>query len=164
MNHYMNIQTNRVVSMHYTLKDADGNVLDTSANREPLAYIQGIGNLIPGLEAQLEGKSKGDKIAAKVEPTDAYGEVREDLFHVVPKSGFQGDEELVTGIQVQLDTEHGPMVATVSSIEGEDVTLDLNHPLAGQTLFFDVEIMDIRDASQDELDHGHVHGPGGHQH
>lgn len=160
----MTIETNRVVSMHYTLKNAEGNVLDSSANREPLAYIQGIGNLIPGLEAQLEGKAKGDKVAAEVEPNDAYGEIREDLFHVVPKSGFQGDEALVTGIQVQLETEHGPMVATVSKIDGDDVTLDLNHPLAGQKLFFDVEIMDVREASQDELDHGHVHGPGGHQH
>jgi len=160
----MIIETNRVVSMHYTLKDAEGNVLDSSANREPLAYIQGIGNLIPGLEIQLEGKQKGDKVEAVVAPNDAYGEVREDLFHVVPKSGFQGDEELVAGIQVQLDSEHGPMIATVSKIDGEEVTLDLNHPLAGQTLFFDVEIMDVRIAEQDELDHGHVHGPGGHQH
>ena len=160
----MIIETNRVVSMHYTLKDSEGNVLDSSANREPLAYIQGIGNLIPGLEVQLEGKQKGDKVEAVVAPNDAYGELREDLFHVVPKSGFQGDEELVTGIQVQLDSEHGPMIATVSKIDGDEVTLDLNHPLAGQTLYFDVEIMDVRTAEQDELDHGHVHGPGGHQH
>lgn len=160
----MIIETNRVVSMHYTLKDEEGNVLDTSANREPLAYIQGIGNLIPGLETQLEGKQKGDKVAAEVEAKDAYGDVREELFHIVPKSGFQGDEELVTGIQVQLDTEQGPMIATVAKIDGEDVTLDLNHPLAGKKLFFDVEIMDVREADQSELDHGHVHGPDGHHH
>jgi FKBP-type peptidyl-prolyl cis-trans isomerase SlyD len=162
----MKIQTNCVVSMHYTLKDGNGNVLDSSANREPLAFIQGIGALIPGLEIQLEGLAKGDKINAEVAPNDAYGEVREDMFHVVPKSGFQGegDEQLVEGIQVQLHTEQGPMIATVAKIEGEEVTLDLNHPLAGQTLFFDVEIMDVREATEDELDHGHVHGPGGHHH
>jgi FKBP-type peptidyl-prolyl cis-trans isomerase SlyD len=160
----MIIETNSVVSMHYTLKDAEGNVLDSSQNREPLAYIQGIGGLIPGLEAQLEGKKKGDKIQAEVAPDDAYGPVRDELFHVVPKSGFQGDEELVAGIQVQLESEQGPMVATVSKIEGDDVTLNLNHPLAGVQLFFDVEITDVRSATQDELDHGHVHGPGGHHH
>lgn len=162
----MKIENNRVVSMHYTLKDETGTILDSSENREPLAFIQGIGALIPGLEIQLEGKVKGDKVNAEVAPNDAYGEVQEELFHVVPKSGFQGegDEQLIEGIQVQLHTEQGPMIALVSKIEGDEVTLDLNHPLAGRTLFFDVEIVEVREATADELDHGHVHGPGGHQH
>jgi len=162
----MKIENNRVVSMHYTLKDETGTILDSSENREPLAFIQGIGALIPGLEIQLEGKVKGDKLNAEVAPNDAYGEVQAELFHVVPKSGFQGegDEQLIEGIQVQLHTEQGPMIALVSKIEGDEVTLDLNHPLAGRTLFFDVEIVEVREATADELDHGHVHGPGGHQH
>jgi len=160
----MKVENNKVVQMHYHLTDADKNVLDSSKGREPLAYIHGIGNIIPGLEKQLTGKEVGDKVAAVVEPAEAYGERDENLMQIVPMSGFQGDEELQVGMQVQVGTERGPAIASVAKIEGEDVTLDINHPLAGLTLHFDVEIMDIRDATSEELDHGHVHGPGGHQH
>jgi FKBP-type peptidyl-prolyl cis-trans isomerase SlyD len=160
----MKVENNKVVQMHYHLTDADKNVLDSSKGREPLAYIHGIGNIIPGLEKQLTGKEVGDKVAAVVEPAEAYGERDENLMQIVPISGFQGDEELQVGMQVQVGTERGPAIASVAKIEGEDVTLDINHPLAGLTLHFDVEIMDIRDATSEELDHGHVHGPGGHQH
>lgn len=150
--------------MHYTLKDDKGLTLDTSDGREPLAYIQGVGNIIPGLEKEMEGKEVGDKLQAVISPEEAYGVRQENLVQKVPKSGFQGDEELKEGMQVQVSTNNGVAIATVAGIDGEEVTLDLNHPLADVTLHFDVEVMDVRDATKDELEHGHVHGPGGHQH
>ena len=160
----MVIAQNRVVTMHYTLKDEQGETIDSSQGHEPLAYIQGIGNIIPGLEDALEGKTKGDKLEVTIAPEDGYGERQENMVQKVAKSGFQGDEELVVGMQVQVETKNGPAIAMVSEIAGEDVTLDLNHPLAGVTLNFDVEVMDVREATDEELDHGHVHGPGGHHH
>lgn len=160
----MVIAQNRVVTMHYTLKDEQGETIDSSQGHEPLAYIQGIGNIIPGLEDALEGKTKGDKLEVTIAPEDGYGERQENMVQKVAKSRFQGDEELVVGMQVQVETKNGPAIAMVSEIEGEDVTLDLNHPLAGVTLNFDVEVMDVREATDEELDHGHVHGPGGHHH
>lgn len=160
----MQVEKNKVVSMHYTLKSAQGDVIDSSIGSQPLVYIQGIGNIIPGLEKQLEGKSAGEKVLAIVLPEDAYGVVRNELIQVVPKSGFEGDDELTEGIQVEVETGKGRMIARVTKIDGNDVTLDMNHPLAGETLYFDVEITHVRAASADELDHGHVHGPGGHHH
>jgi FKBP-type peptidyl-prolyl cis-trans isomerase SlyD len=160
----MNISKNKVVNIHYTLSDKEGQVLDSSKNSDPLAYIHGIGALIPGLETELEGKAVGDKLLAVIQPSDAYGEWDTNKQHVVSKQGFKGDEELKVGMRVQVDTGQGHAVAVVTSIEGEEVTLDLNHPLAGMTLHFDVEVTDVREASQEELDHGHVHGPGGHHH
>jgi len=162
----MKIEKNKVVQIHYTLSNEEGQVMDSSANSEPLSYIQGIGNLIPGLENELEGKAVGDKLIAVIQPADAYGERDAQKQHVVPKSGFrsEGSEELQIGMRVQVDTGEQKAVAMVTNIEGENVTLDLNHPLAGMTLHFDVEVIEVRDAQQEELDHGHVHGPGGHQH
>ena len=160
----MKIEDNKVVEMHYHLTDEKGAVLDSSQGREPLSYIHGAGNIIIGLEKQLNGKVAGDKVNAVVIPAEGYGERDDNLVQVVPKSGFQGDEELKVGMQVQVGTEQGNNIATVAKIEGEDVTLDVNHPLAGVTLTFDVEVVEIRDATKEELEHGHVHGPGGHQH
>lgn len=160
----MVIAQNTVVSIDYTLKDSEGKVLDTSEGREPLVYLHGVGALIPGLEKELEGKTAGNDVNAVIAPEDAYGERREDLLKVVSKDGFQGDEEMNVGMQVQLQTEHGPAVAVISKIEGNDVTLDLNHPLADMTLHFDVNIVEVREASKEEIEHGHVHGPGGQQH
>jgi FKBP-type peptidyl-prolyl cis-trans isomerase SlyD len=156
----MTIKTNSVVSMNYTLKDEKGNVIDTSDGRSPLVYLHGAGGLIPGLENELDGKTKGDKLNVVIAPEDAYGTRKDELFQVVPKAGFQGTEDLALGMQVQMETEQGPVVASVSKIEDEDVTLDLNHPLADITLHFDVEVVEIRDASADEITHGHVHGEG----
>ena len=160
----MKIEDNKVVQMHYHLTDEKGAVLDSSQGREPLAYIHGVGNIIVGLEKQLSDKVAGDKVKAVVPPEEGYGERDDSLVQVVPKTGFQGEEELTEGMQVQVGTEQGNAIATVAKIEGEDVTLDVNHPLAGVTLTFDVEIVDVRDATQEELEHGHVHGPGGHNH
>jgi FKBP-type peptidyl-prolyl cis-trans isomerase SlyD len=163
----MIVDDNHVVNIHYTLKNTKGEVLDSSEGAAPLAYIQGIGNLIPGLEKQLHGKKAGDTLVAIVAPGDAYGEYDAAMLHVVPKSGFQsadGEEGPEIGLQVQLETEQGIVIATVTAVEGENVTLDLNHPLAGEELHFDVEIIDVRPATKTELDHGHVHGEGGHHH
>lgn len=152
--------------MHYTLKNDQGDVLDTSADREPLAFIQGIGNIIPGLESELEGKAVGDKINATVKPEEGYGMHSPENVHKVPKANFQSEdgEELAVGMQVQVQSNQGIAMALVSDIQNEEVTLDMNHPLAGETLHFDVEIMDVRDATTDEISHGHAHGPGGHHH
>ena len=163
----MIVDDNHVVNIHYTLKNTKGEVLDSSEGAAPLAYIQGIGNLIPGLEKQLHGKKAGDTLVAIVAAGVAYGEYDAAMLHVVPKSGFQsadGEEGPEVGLQVQLETEQGIVIATVTAVEGENVTLDLNHPLAGEELHFEVEIIDVRPATKTELDHGHVHGEGGHHH
>ena len=160
----MKVAEKKVVHMHYTLKDENGATLDSSSGREPLAYIQGVGNIISGLEKEMEGKKVGDKIHAVIAPEQAYGVRQDNLVQSVPKAGFQGDEELVAGMQVQVGTSDGDAIATVTKVEGEEVTLDMNHPLAGVTLHFDVEVMEIREATEEELSHGHVHGPGGHHH
>ena len=160
----MKIAKDSVVTMNYTLKNDACEVMDTSAGRDPLVYLHGVGALIPGLENELEGKMANDKVSAVIAPEDAYGARSEDLLRVVSKDGFQGEEELLEGMRVQLDTEHGPMVAVVSAITGDEVTLDMNHPLADMTLYFDVEVVDVRPATADELAHGHVHGDGGHHH
>lgn len=162
----MTITKNKVALIHYTLKDDNGEILDSSEGRDPLAFIQGIGNIIPGLEEKLEGKVVGDKIETIITPEKAYGEYSEENVHIVPLQSFQpdGDEKLEVGMQVRVETNQGVSLADVSKIDGEEVTLDLNHPLAGETLHFNVEVIDVRDATKEELDHGHAHGPGGHQH
>lgn len=160
----MIIAKHSVVTMNYTLKNDAGEVMDTSEGREPLVYLHGVGGLIPGLESELEGKAANDKLNIVIAPENAYGNHRPDLMHTVSKDGFQGEEELQVGMRVQMDSEQGPMVAVVTEITGNDVVLDLNHPLADMTLHFDVEITGVRDASADEIAHGHVHGDGGHHH
>lgn len=160
----MKIAQNTVVSLNYTLKDSDGKLLDTSEGRQPLVYLHGVGALIPGLEKELNDKETGDNILAIIPPEEAYGTRRDDLLKQVTKDGFQGDEEMQEGMQVQLETEHGPAIAVITKIDGNDVTLDLNHPLADMTLHFDVTVVEVREASEEEIAHGHVHGPGGHQH
>lgn len=162
----MKIAENTVVTLNYTLLNSDGMLLDTSDGREPLVYLHGVGALIPGLESELTGKVAGDKLIVVVAPEHGYGDRSPDNVKIVPKSGFnaEGDEQLEIGMQVQLNTQEGQVIALVTDIQGEDVTLDTNHPLAGMTLHFDIDILDIRKATQDEIDHGHVHGPGGHHH
>lgn len=162
----MKITKNKVALIHYTLKDDNGSVLDSSEGKDPLAYIQGIGNLIPGLEEKLEGKVSGDRIETSISPEKGYGLRSEENVHVVSLASFQpdGEEQLQVGMQVRVETNQGVALADVAKIEGENVTLDLNHPLAGETLHFNVEVMDVRDATKEELDHGHAHGPGGYHH
>ena len=160
----MEITADRVVLIHYTLKDDAGSVLDSSAGGEPLAYIQGHGNLVAGLEKALEGKQDGTKLAVSVAPADGYGTRNEALIQRVPKRSLQGAGDIKKGMQFQARTEDGMRVFTVTAVVGDMVTLDGNHPLADQTLHFDVEVVKVRDATAEELEHGHVHGVGGHHH
>ncbi len=160
----MEITADRVVLIHYTLKDDQGEVLDSSAGGEPLAYIQGHGNLVPGLEKALEGKADGATLAVSVAPADGYGIRNEALIQRVPKRALQGAGEIKKGLQFQARTEDGMRVFTVTAVIGDMVTLDGNHPLADQTLHFDVEVVQVREATAEELEHGHVHGVGGHHH
>jgi FKBP-type peptidyl-prolyl cis-trans isomerase SlyD len=159
----MQISKEKVVSIHYTLRDNAGNVLDSSEGRDPLLYIQGIGNLIPGMEEGLEGKIKGEKLDIKVSPEKGYGVRNDTLIQKVPRSAF-GDQEVRKGMQFQAGTSQGSQVVTVTEVGLDGITVDGNHPLAGVELNFSVEVMDVREATREELDHGHVHGPGGHHH
>jgi FKBP-type peptidyl-prolyl cis-trans isomerase SlyD len=158
------IMADRVVLIHYTLKDDNGAVLDSSAGGEPLAYIQGHGNLVPGLEKALEGQQEGSTLAVSIAPADGYGVRDEGLIQRVPKRSLQGAGELKKGMQFQARTEDGMRLFTVTAVVGDMVTLDGNHPLADQTLNFDVEVVTVREATGEELEHGHVHGAGGHHH
>jgi len=159
----MQIAKHKVVSIHYTLRDNQGTILDSSSGKDPLFYIQGIGNLIPGMEEGLEGKQKGDKLDIKVSPEKGYGERSEQLIQKVPRSAF-GDQEVRPGMQFQAQSGQGTQIVTITEVGLENVTVDGNHPLAGVELNFSVEVMDVRNATSDELEHGHVHGPGGHHH
>jgi FKBP-type peptidyl-prolyl cis-trans isomerase SlyD len=159
----MQIGKEKVVSIHYTLRDNSGTILDSSEGQSPLLYIQGIGNLIPGMEEGLEGKVKGDKIEIKVSPEKGYGERDEKMIQKVPRSAF-GGQEVKKGMQFQAGTQNGQQVVTVTEISLDSVTVDGNHPLAGVELNFSVEVLDVRIATSEELAHGHVHGPGGHHH
>lgn len=160
----MQVADKKVVYIHYTLKNQEGAVLDRSSQKTPLAYIHGLGNIIPGLEKALTGKSEGDKLNVNIEPKDAYGERNETLLQTVPRDAFQDVDELEEGMQFQAQTQNGPQLITVAEIETDQVLVDANHPLAGETLDFDVEVVDVRDATEEELEHGHAHGAGGHQH
>lgn len=160
----MQIAQNSVVAFHYTLTNDAGEVLDSSEGREPLTYLHGAGNIIPGLEKQLEGRVAGDKLQAQVAPEEGYGEIQPQLVQEVPRDAFQGVESVEPGMQFQAQTQGGPLMVTVTQVEGDTVTVDGNHPLAGQSLNFDVEIAEVREASEEEVEHGHVHGEGGHEH
>jgi len=158
------ITADRVVTIHYTLKNDDGAVLDSSAGGEPLAYIQGHGNLVSGLEKALEGKQGGNTLAVVVGPAEGYGARDEALIQRVPKRALQGAGDIKKGMQFQARTDDGMRLFTVTAVIGDMVTLDGNHPLAYQTLHFDVEVVSVREATTEELEHGHVHGAGGHHH
>lgn len=160
----MQIAQDAVVSIHYTLTNDQGETLDSSVGGEPLAYLQGHGNLIPGLENALNGKQAGDKLTVKVSPAEGYGEYDKNLVQRVPRRSFRGIADVRVGMQFQMQSAQGPRAVTVTQVVGDMVTVDGNHELAGQTLNFEVEIVEVRDATQEELEHGHVHGPGGHHH
>jgi FKBP-type peptidyl-prolyl cis-trans isomerase SlyD len=160
----VDIAADRVVLIHYTLKDDDGAVIDSSSGGDPLAYIQGHGNLVAGLEKALEGKKDGDAVAVSVAPADGYGKYDAALIQRVPKRSLQGSGEIKKGMQFQGQTPDGMRLFTVTAVVGDMITLDGNHPLADKTLHFDVDIVSVREATAEELEHGHVHGAGGHHH
>lgn len=160
----MQIAQDAVVAIHYTLTNDQGETLDSSAGGEPLAYLHGHGNLIPGLEKALDGKSPGDKLNVKIPPAEAYGEFDKSLIQQVPMRSFKGVGKVQVGMQFQVHSNAGPRMVTVTKVMGDMVTVDGNHALAGQNLNFAVEVTEVREATQEELAHGHVHGPGGHHH
>lgn len=151
---------NPVVSIHYTLTNKAGEKLDSSIGSEPLSYLHGAGNIIPGLESALSETSVGDKLTVTIEPADAYGEYEDGKIQTVSKDMFQGIDKIEVGMQFQADSSSGPALVSITNIEGDDVTIDGNHPLAGEQLTFDVEVMTIRSATETEMEHGHIHGAG----
>mgnify|MGYP000001364520 FL=1 len=158
----MTIKENSAVSFHYTLTDDDGQTLDSSAGKDPLAYLHGAGNIIPGLESALEGKAVGDAMVVAVTAAEGYGEVQQELIQEVPRDAFQGVDSIEVGMQFEAQTGQGGNVpVTVTAVTDEVVTVDGNHPLAGKNLNFDVSIEDVREATEEELEQGHVNGAGG---
>lgn len=160
----MQIKENSVVNIHYTLTNDAGEVLDSSSGKEPLMYMHGHNNLIPGLEDQLAGKKAGDQFNADVEAEDAYGLHHEEAIQQIPLSALANIPNLEIGMQLQASTDQGPVAVRVAEINDDHVVLDGNHPLAGERLHFAVEVVSVRDATPSELEHGHAHGGDGHHH
>jgi FKBP-type peptidyl-prolyl cis-trans isomerase SlyD len=160
----MKISKNAVVSIDYILTDGKGEVLDRSSKGKPLQFIHGSGHLIPGLEKALEGKTAGESMKANIPHAEAYGVRDEDLMQSLSKADFADIPDLQEGMELEAEGEDGVRIITIVGIEGDKVTVDGNHPLAGVDLTFDVTIVAVREATKDELGHGHVHGPGGHHH
>lgn len=160
----MQIASNAAVAFHYTLTDDAGQVIDSSAGREPLSYLHGQGQIVPGLEKQMEGRVAGDKFNADVAAAEGYGEFQQELVQAVPREAFQGVADIQPGMQFQGHGPQGVFNVTVTKVEDGTVHIDGNHPLAGKTLHFAIEVTDVRAASEEELAHGHVHGAGGHHH
>jgi FKBP-type peptidyl-prolyl cis-trans isomerase SlyD len=158
----MQVADNMAVSIHYTLTNDDGEVLDSSIGDEKLVYLHGGGNIISGLEKALHGKVAGDKFNVRIAPEDAYGELMEEMIQVISRDMFEGIDNIEVGMQFHADVSSGTGVVTVVNIEEDDITIDGNHPLAGLALTFDVEVMDVRAATEEEAAHGHIHGAGCH--
>jgi len=160
----MQIAKNTVARFEYTLTDDKGTVIDTSEGQEPLAYVHGKGNIIPGLEEEMEGKTAGDAFKVSIPAAKGYGERDENMVHDIPRTELPPDVQVEVGMQFQAESEHGTHLLTVVGVAEDTVKMDANHPLAGVTLNFDVKIVEVREATAEELQHGHVHGPGGHDH
>jgi len=161
----MKVGKDKVVLMHYTLKNDAGDVIDSSDGGDPLPFLQGHGNIIPGLESALEGSKVGDKLDVSIEPEEGYGLRMKDAIQEIPSSALQGVDEVKVGMQLQSQDQDGnAFLVTVTKIEDDKITVDANHPLAGQTLHFSVSIESIRKAEAEELSHGHVHADGQHHH
>lgn len=161
----MLIGANKAVSIDYTLTNDAGEVIDSSAGGAPLVYLHGAGNIISGLEKALEGKQGGDQVIVAIEPEDAYGEYSPELVATLNRAMFEGVDELEVGMQFHASGPDGGMqIVTIRDVEGDDVIVDGNHPLAGQRLNFDVKIVSVREASEEEIAHRHIHGEGGHHH
>jgi FKBP-type peptidyl-prolyl cis-trans isomerase SlyD len=159
----MKVASEKAVAIEFTLKDDKGEVIETSVGKDPLWYLQGAGNLVPGLEKALEGKATGDTVDVKLPPADAYGERDEKEVRKIPLRKFRAPRIQVGG-RYQVQADDGLRVVTVKSVSGDYALADGNHPLAGQTLHFVVKVVEVRDATDDEKQHGHVHGPEGHGH
>jgi FKBP-type peptidyl-prolyl cis-trans isomerase SlyD len=160
----MQIANDSAVFMHYTLKNSAGDVIDSSVGQEPLAYIHGRGDIVVGLEKALTGRSAGDKFEVSIPPSEGYGVHRADRVQAVPREAFDPGAEIKPGMRFQAQSEGGAMVVTVIDVSDTEVTIDGNHPLAGEMLNFAIDIVNVRAATEEELSHGHIHGAGGHHH
>jgi FKBP-type peptidyl-prolyl cis-trans isomerase SlyD len=160
----MQIENGKVVSFHYWLKDDQGNEIEKSEGRSPMAILFGHGNIIPGLEKAMDGKSEGDRFDVVVAPAEGYGERRADFTQRVPKKYFRDGDNLKPGQTAVVQTDQGPRQVEVIKVGSSVVDVDLNHPMAGKTLHFAIEVTQVRDATEEEVAHGHVHGDGGHHH
>lgn len=157
----MQIADDKAVAIDYTLRNDEGEVLDSSEGAEPLVYLHGCGNIIPGLEQALNGKQAGDSLEVSIEPEQGYGEYQAELVATLSRSMFEDVDELEPGMQFHASAPDGGMqIVTVREVDGDDVIVDGNHPLAGQRLHFQVKVVEVRDATAEELEHGHVHGEG----
>lgn len=160
----MQIAQGKVVTLEYTLKDDTGTIIDSTENGSDFAYLHGAGNIIKGLENALEGKDSGEEVSVTLEPDSAYGQRDDGLVDVLPRDRFDA-EQVQVGMRFHAQTTSGnPIVVTVVDVQEENVTVDGNHPLAGMNLNFDVKVVDVREATEEEMNHGHVHGEGGVQH
>lgn len=157
----MQIEPKKVVTIAYTLKDEAGEVIDTSVGGEPLLYVHGMGSLVPGLEKALDGRSVGDRFSVVLTPEEGYGKRDESLIRKIPIRKLP-DGKAAVGSRVRVQTDQGPAMLLVTAVRGDYATVDPNHPLSDKTLHFDVEVVGVRDATPEELEHGHAHGPGGH--
>lgn len=160
----MQVAKDRVVRFHYTLKDVDGGLIESSEGAQPLAILWGHGGLIAGVERALDGLVAGDSVEVTVSPEDGYGQRRDDLLQRLPKKYFRQPDKLKPGMVTEIRTERGVRVVTVVKTGMTVIDVDGNHPLAGQTLQFAIQVVDVREATPEEIDHGHVHGDGGHAH
>jgi len=157
-------EKNKVVTFHYTLSNKAGEEMESSRESDPMTYLHGANNIITGLEKAMEGHAIKDKFKTTLEPEEAYGKRNENNVQRVPLKRLKGIGKISVGQILNLQTKQGPVQVTVLKVGRFNVDVDGNHPLAGVQLTFDVEITDIRDASEEETKHGHVHGPGGHDH
>ena len=160
----MAITQNSVVTFHYTLSGEQGETLESTRESDPMLYLHGAGNIIPGLEKAMDGREAGDTFSVTISPEEAYGPRVPGKVQRVPAKHFPQPQKLRAGQRVRLNTRRGPMQAVVLKVGRFNVDIDANHPLAGRTLTFDVEIIDVRDATAEEMAHRHAHGPGGAQH
>ena len=160
----LTVTKDRVVRFHYTIRNGDGEEVESTRDGEPLAMLQGHGNVLAGIETALEGLTTGATSTVTLPPEEAYGERRDDWTQRVSKKYLPRTPKPVPGMTVQLQTEKGPRSVTILKVGNKVVDVDLNHPFAGQALTFDLEVVEVREAAPEELSHGHVHGPGGHHH
>lgn len=159
----MKVTENAVVTFDYTLKNDKGDVIDTSSGATPLSYIHAGGNIIPGLEKELDGKSEGDQFSATVSPDEGYGTYDDSLVFTVAREKLPKEQTLQNGMQFQTETPQGPRILTLTSFNDSEATLDANHPLAGQTLHFDVTVREVREATDQEIAQGQIHSQDGHE-
>lgn len=164
MSETLDAREGRVVRFHYRILDVDGNVVESSRTGDPLAILLGYGVVLRSIEEALTGRQSGERFQVTLPPEQAYGQRREGATQRVPKKHFRNPGRLKTGMITQLSTERGTRPVTVLKVGAKVVDVDLNHPQAGKTLTFDLEVMEVRDATPEEIAHRHVHGPGGHDH